>query len=122
VYYSSKVKVKMGRRAINFSRCMFALLLPELEIELEDIMSFLFLISPYQTRQGMGHAKEKIVGDPNDVFNVFKWKEVRLNLPGTPEYDPSMMWVAKVREDGWVTADFFIYMDDFRPTGPNAEE
>jgi hypothetical protein len=67
----------------------------------------------------MGHAKEKIMGDPNDVSNFFKWKEVRLNLPGTPEYDPSMEWLAKVRENGWVAADLFIYMDDFRPTGPN---
>jgi hypothetical protein len=33
-----------------------------------------------------------------------------------------MVWVAKVREDGRVAADFFIYMDDFRQTGPGAEE
>jgi hypothetical protein len=38
------------------------------------------------------------------------------------EYDPSKAWVAKVREDGRVAADLFIYMDDFRPTGPDAEE
>jgi hypothetical protein len=56
------------------------------------------------------------------VSNDFKSKEVRLNLPGTPEYDPLMVWVAKVREDRRVAADLSIYMDDFRPTGPNAEE
>jgi hypothetical protein len=70
----------------------------------------------------MGHAKERIMRDPNDVSNVFKWKEVRLNLPGTPEYDPSMLWVDKVREDRRVAADLFIYMDDFRTTEPDAEE
>jgi hypothetical protein len=32
------------------------------------------------------------------------------------------VWVANVREDGRVAADLFIYMDDFRPTGPDAEE
>jgi hypothetical protein len=32
--------------------------------------------SPYQTRQGMGHAKELIMGDPNDEQNVYQWKEV----------------------------------------------
>jgi hypothetical protein len=37
--------------------------------------------SPYQTGQGMGHAKEMIMGDPNDFSNLFQWKEVRLNLP-----------------------------------------
>jgi hypothetical protein len=78
--------------------------------------------SPYQTGQGMGHAKESIMVDPNDASNVFKWKEVSFKLPGTPEYDPSMAWMAKVREDGRVAADLFIYMDDFRPTGTNAEE
>jgi hypothetical protein len=70
----------------------------------------------------MGHAKERIMGDTNDVYNVFKWKEVRINLPETPEYDPSMAWVANMRDDGRVVVDLFIYMDDFRPTGPNAEE
>jgi hypothetical protein len=58
----------------------------------------------------------------NDVSNVFKWNEFRLNLPGTPKYDPSIAWVANVREDGRVAADLFIYMDDFHPTGPNMEE
>jgi hypothetical protein len=78
--------------------------------------------SPYKTGQGMGHAKERIMGDPNDVYNLFKWKEVRLNLLGTPEYDLPMAWVAKVREEAQFAADLFIYMDDFHPTGPNAEE
>jgi hypothetical protein len=47
---------------------------------------------------------------------------VRLDLPGVEDYDPSLSWVAKIREDGRVTADLFIYMDDLRPTGPDAEE
>jgi hypothetical protein len=70
----------------------------------------------------MGHAKENITGNPDYVYNVFKWKEVRLNLPGTPEYDPQMAWVAKVREVRRVVAHSFIYMDEFHPTGPNVEE
>jgi hypothetical protein len=78
--------------------------------------------SPYQTGKGMGHAKEMIMGDPNDCSDVFQWKEVRLNLPGVEDYDPSLSWVSKIREDGRVAADLFIYMDDLRPTGPDAEE
>jgi hypothetical protein len=70
----------------------------------------------------MGHAKENIMSDPNDVSNVFKWKEVRINITGTPEYDLSMAWVAIVREDGQEAPDLFIYVDDFLPTGPNAGE
>jgi hypothetical protein len=46
---------------------------------------------PYKTGQGMGHTKEHIMGDPNDLYYVFKWKEVRINLPGTLEYDASMV-------------------------------
>jgi hypothetical protein len=38
------------------------------------------------------------------------------------DYDPSLSWVAKTREDGRVAADLFICMDDLRPTGPDAEE
>jgi hypothetical protein len=41
--------------------------------------------SPYQTGQGMGHAKEFIMGYPNDEQNVYQWKEVRLNLPGSSD-------------------------------------
>jgi hypothetical protein len=78
--------------------------------------------STYQTGQGMGHAKEMIIGDPNDCLNVFQWKEVRLNLPGVEEYDPSLSWVVNIREDGRVAADMFVYMDDLRPTGLDAEE
>jgi hypothetical protein len=57
-----------------------------------------------------------------DSLNVFQWEEVRPNLTGRAEYDPSKAWVAKVREDGRVAADLFIYVDDFRLTGPDAEE
>jgi hypothetical protein len=32
------------------------------------------IFSSYQTGQGMGHAKELIMGDPNDEQNVYQWK------------------------------------------------
>jgi hypothetical protein len=38
------------------------------------------------------------------------------------DYDPSLSWVSKIREEVRVAADLFIYMDDLRPTGPDAEE
>jgi hypothetical protein len=62
------------------------------------------------------------MGDPNDCLKANQWKEVRLNLPGVEEYYPSFSWVAKIREDGRVVADLFIYIDDMRPTWPDAEE
>jgi hypothetical protein len=45
-----------------------------------------------------------------------------MNLPGSSDYDPSLARVAKVREEDRVAADLFIYMDDLRPMGPDAEE
>jgi hypothetical protein len=78
--------------------------------------------SPYQTGQGMVQAKELIMGDPNDEHICYQCKEVRLNLLGSSDYDQSLAWVAKVREDGRVAADLFIYMDGLLPTGPDAEE
>jgi hypothetical protein len=51
--------------------------------------------SPYQMGQGMGHAKERIVGHPKDLTNLHHWSMVRLNLLGSELYDPSMVWVAK---------------------------
>jgi hypothetical protein len=53
--------------------------------------------SPYQTGKGMGHAKELIMGYPKDEQNVYPWKKVRMNLPGSRDYDPSLAWAAKVR-------------------------
>jgi hypothetical protein len=87
-----------------------------------NICLMIVTFSPYQTGQGMGHAKEEIRGNPNDCHNVFQWKEVRLNLPWSEEYDPSLSWIEKVREDDRVASDMFICMDDMRPTGPDAEE
>jgi hypothetical protein len=39
--------------------------------------------SPYQTGQGLGHAKELILGDSTDPQNVFRWKRVRYSFSDT---------------------------------------
>jgi hypothetical protein len=78
---------------------------------------------PYQTTQAIGWAKEVMMGDHLDDKNVFRWVEVRMNLPGFVLYDPRVQWVFKVpNEDGRVTVDLFIYIDDFRPTAPIEKE
>jgi hypothetical protein len=63
---------------------------------------------PYQTIRAFILAEEIIRGHHCDVSNVFQWERVRLNLPGSREYDPHLLWVSKVR----LAADFFTYMDD----------
>jgi hypothetical protein len=78
--------------------------------------------SPYQTTQAMLFAEDVIRGDPEAEGNVFRWDSVRLNLPGSETYDPSLPWVYKVRKDGSPAADFFFYVDDNRTTGNSEEE
>jgi hypothetical protein len=79
--------------------------------------------SPYQAVQVVMVAEEVIKGDRLDPDNVFRWDVVRLNLPGSEDYDPTLPWVSKVRmSDGKIAADLFIYVDDARSTGSNYEE
>jgi hypothetical protein len=77
---------------------------------------------PYQMGQGVGHAKDRIMGNPMDLSNAYHWSAVRLNHLGSELYDPRMAWVVKVRPGERADADLFIYMDDFRPMGQDEEE
>jgi hypothetical protein len=46
-----------------------------------------------------------------------------MNLPGTAEYDPSLTWVSKVRnDDERIAADLFTCVDDLRPTGGSKKD
>ena len=79
--------------------------------------------SPYSAVQAMLIAQEVILGDQwDEEHNVFHWKELQLNLPGMASYDPSKAWVCKIRSDGTVAADIFIYVDDIRCSAPTLAE
>mmetsp|Transcript_17572 Transcript_17572/g.49639 ORF Transcript_17572/g.49639 Transcript_17572/m.49639 type:complete len:1287 (+) Transcript_17572:10428-14288(+) len=78
--------------------------------------------SPYQAVQAMLFAEEVIRGNPTDATNIFRWHSVVLNLPGSKDYDPSLPWVAKVRMEGTLASDFYIYVDDVRTTGISNHE
>ena len=71
--------------------------------------------SPYQTVKTMLWAEDIVRGEKNDNSNPFRWAYVKLNLPGSKDYDPSAPWVA-------IACDFFIYVDDVRITGPGESE
>jgi hypothetical protein len=79
-------------------------------------------LSPYCAVQGMMIAKEVILGDSGLESNVFRWDKVLLNLPGEIHYDSSKSWVSKVRRDGNLAADVFIYVDDVRSSAPTEAE
>ena len=71
-----------------------------------------FSPSPYYSIQGGRIAQEFAMGDWNNPLNIFRWSNVRLNLPGQLDYNPSLPWVSKVRDDGKLAADTFQYVDD----------
>jgi hypothetical protein len=78
--------------------------------------------SPYQACQGMMWALEIIFGDRNNAKNVFRFSQVRLNLPGEQDYNPLRPWVYKERSDGSIASDVHVYVDDLRTTGATEEE
>ena len=79
-------------------------------------------ISPYSTVRCMMMAEEVVLGRRDDQNNPFRWDRVTLNYPGRADYDPSMPWVYKVRQDGTLAAEFYSYVDDARNGGPTEVE
>ena len=53
--------------------------------------------SPYQTIKTMLWAEDIVRGERKDDSNPFRWSYIKLNLPGSKDYDPSVPWVAKTR-------------------------
>lgn len=105
LYFPNEVEAGVGHLWERWGRCAMGL-----------------TTSPYQAIQGMMWARELILGDRLDETNVFRWERLEMNLPGMPDYDPSKMWACKVRKDGQVACDLFVYCDDCRYTGPTETE
>ena len=74
--------------------------------------------SPYRSLQWQVRLKIEVYGDRHDRTNPFHWEKVVMNLPGSTGYRASLPWVMKVRWDGELAAEVFVYVDDGRPTGP----
>jgi len=62
-------------------------------------------------------AKFIAYGDHKDKGNPFHWEEIILNLPGSWNYDPTLPWVFKVRYDGHLGCEIYIYVDNGKVTG-----
>ena len=78
--------------------------------------------SPYRSLQLMTKAKYAAYGNRRCPKNPFRWEKVILNLPGAKDYDPTLPWVCKLRSDGKIACDKYIYIDDGRLTGPTKLE
>ena len=74
--------------------------------------------SPYCSLQWQARLKIEVYGDRRDRANPFHWEEVVFNLPGSAGYNASLPWVMKIRWDGDLAAEVFVYVDDGRGVGP----
>jgi hypothetical protein len=78
-------------------------------------------VSPYLTIKGSLLGLEWILGDTTCPSNVFYWERVCLNLPGSPDYDPQLPWVSKVKTNSQnqevLAALLVSYVDDLRVAG-----
>ena len=70
--------------------------------------------SPYQSLKLLINEKFIAYGDRNYLLKPFQWSHANLNLPGDKSYTPKLPWVMKVRSDGHLASEVFIYVDDGR--------
>lgn len=77
--------------------------------------------SPFRSIQQLIRLKIAAYGDRRDKTNPFHWEKVIFNLPGTPGYRPGLPWVMKVRFDGHLACEVYVYVDDGRATGHSRE-
>ena len=74
--------------------------------------------SPYFAIKATHLGEEVAFGDPADINNPLHWKSVRLNLPGSSQYDPSKPWVCRMTSSNSIAGAMPRYVDDMRPVGP----
>jgi len=66
-------------------------------------------------------GEEFVRGDPRSPANPFFYDQVRLNLPGSADYDPRLAKVSKLdSRTGCTAGDIATYVDDTRTTGATA--
>ena len=70
--------------------------------------------SPYQYLQLLIHVKFIVYGERKDALNPFQRSHTKMNLPGDESYTPKLPWMTKVRLDGNLKSEVFIYHDDGR--------
>ena len=78
--------------------------------------------SPYTAVKGILWADEVIKGRSKKSGQCFSMGTSQIESAWRRDYDPTLPWVSKVREDETLAADLFIYIDDLRPTGPTEDE
>ena len=80
-------------------------------------------VSPYLAIEATHFAFEVVYGDRRDPLNVFHWTKVILNLPGSPEYEPTQpkVWKYNPITQGLV-ATVVACVDDLQTLGLSQSE
>jgi hypothetical protein len=73
--------------------------------------------SPYRSIQWLIRLKFETYGDHTCQANPYHWDRVVLNLPGVKGYRPDLPWVMKLRWDGHLATEVYVYVDDGRVVG-----
>ena len=71
--------------------------------------------SPYLACQSQRIILHLCKGDRHDANNHWQWDRVRLNLPGSVDYNPSMPRVMLLRRDGELATREAHYVDNIHP-------
>ena len=71
--------------------------------------------------QGRGNRHKEGIGIDGRELNPFQWSHIRLNMPGTKEYDPCNSWISKMRADGRVACNLLSFVDNERLSGLDEE-
>jgi hypothetical protein len=77
---------------------------------------------PYQSIQGVLWAKEYILGDRQNPSDPFRFDPVQFNLPGSPDHNPTLPCVCKLRASGDPASELLIYVDDLRTIAATVED
>ena len=75
-----------------------------------------FRASPYYAVKSFSWGLDVVRGNYKDPSNAFAFDSIRLNLPGSSDYDPTLPWLSKMQK-GEEANDVIPYMDDGRPHG-----
>jgi len=78
--------------------------------------------SPYRSIQWQIRLKLEVYGDRRVLSNPFHWDRVEFNLPCSKGYRSDLPWVMKIRCDGHLATEVYVYVDDGRVTGHSAEQ
>jgi hypothetical protein len=77
--------------------------------------------SPYRSLQWQVRLKFEVYGDRRVLSNSFHWEKVVWNLPGTQGYRADLPWVMKIRWDGHLAAEVFVYVNDEQVVAHNED-